>query len=82
MQAKARGVGIHTHASENKGEIAAVEARYGKRNLLALHDLGLSGPHVCVAHCVHLSDGEIANLAGPAEWASDDAKRLVRWALR
>ena len=62
-RARARGLVVHTHASENKGEIAAVEARYGKRNLLALHDLGLSGPHVCVAHCVHLSDAEVANLA-------------------
>jgi cytosine/adenosine deaminase-related metal-dependent hydrolase len=62
-RAKARGLLIHTHASENRGEIAAVEARYGKRNLLALHDLGISGPHVCVAHCVHLSDAEIELLA-------------------
>ena len=62
-RARARGLVVHTHASENKGEIAAVEARYGKRNLLALHDLGLSGPHVCVAHCVHVSDAEIALLA-------------------
>jgi 5-methylthioadenosine/S-adenosylhomocysteine deaminase len=62
-RARTRGLVVHTHASENKGEIAAVEARYGKRNILALHDLGLSGPHVCVAHCVHLSDAEIANMA-------------------
>lgn len=62
-RARARGLLIHTHASENRGEIAAVEARYGKRNLLALHDLGISGPHVCVAHCVHLSDAEVALLA-------------------
>ncbi len=62
-RARTRGLLVHTHASENKGEIAAVEARYGKRNLLALHDLGISGPHVCVAHCVHLSEAEIALLA-------------------
>ncbi len=62
-RARARGLLVHTHASENRGEIALVEARYGKRNLLALHDLGLSGPHVCLAHCVHLSEPEIALLA-------------------
>ena len=62
-RARARGLLVHTHASENRGEIAAVEQRYGKRNLLALHELGISGPHVCVAHCVHLSDAEIELLA-------------------
>lgn len=62
-RARHRGLLIHTHASENRGEIAVVEARYGKRNLLALHDLGISGPHVCVAHCIHLSEAEVALLA-------------------
>jgi cytosine/adenosine deaminase-related metal-dependent hydrolase len=58
-----RGVGIHTHASENLGEIALVEARFGKRNIAVLDDFGPLGPHTCVAHCIHLSDAERALLA-------------------
>nr|HEX4318227.1 5'-deoxyadenosine deaminase [Kofleriaceae bacterium] len=62
-QARARGVGVHTHASENRAEIAMVEARFGKRNIEVLDDFGLLGPHVCIAHCIHLSDGERALMA-------------------
>lgn len=62
-RAAARGLGIHTHASENRGEIAAVTARYGKRNLAALHDLGLLGPRTGIAHCIHLDDAEVELLA-------------------
>ncbi len=62
-RSQARGLGIHTHASENRGEIAAVHARFGKRNLAALADLGVLGTRTGVAHCVHLDDDEIELLA-------------------
>jgi cytosine/adenosine deaminase-related metal-dependent hydrolase len=63
VQAKARAVGIHTHASENKSEIALVRERFGKDNIVVLDELGLLGPRTCVAHCIHLSDDERALLA-------------------
>jgi len=64
VQATARGVGIHTHASENLGEIALVRARFGgKDNIVVLDELGLLGPHTCIAHCIHLSAAERALLA-------------------
>ena len=63
VQATARGLGIHTHASENLGEIALVRARYGKPNIAVLDDLGLLGPHTCIAHGVHVSPEERALLA-------------------
>ncbi len=63
VQAKARGVGIHTHASENKTEVALVRERFGKDNIVALDDLGLLGPHTCIAHGIHLSAEERAILA-------------------
>jgi cytosine/adenosine deaminase-related metal-dependent hydrolase len=63
VQAKAKGVRIHTHASENHGEIALVRARFGKDNIVALDDLGLLGDHTCIAHCVHLSAEEKRLLA-------------------
>jgi len=63
VQAAARGVRIHTHASENTGEIALVRARFGKDNIAVLDELGLLGPHATIAHCIHLSDPEVALLA-------------------
>jgi 5-methylthioadenosine/S-adenosylhomocysteine deaminase len=57
--ARARGVMIHTHASENTKECEMVEQETGLRNITYLDSLGLSGRYVALAHCVHLSDEEI-----------------------
>jgi 5-methylthioadenosine/S-adenosylhomocysteine deaminase len=56
------GVGIHTHASENRGEIELVRQRSGKENLAYLADCGLLGPRTAIAHCIHLSAAERALL--------------------
>lgn len=61
--ARERDVMIHTHASENKTECALVESDTGLRNIAYLDSLGLTGPHVALAHCVHLDDEEIDMLA-------------------
>jgi 5-methylthioadenosine/S-adenosylhomocysteine deaminase len=61
--ARERGVMIHTHASENRDEIALVERETGRRNVVYLDELGISGPHVALAHCVHLDEGEMELLA-------------------
>ena len=63
VQARARGVGIHTHASESVGEVALVRQRFGKDNIAVLDDLGLLGPHTCIAHGIHVSAAERAILA-------------------
>jgi 5-methylthioadenosine/S-adenosylhomocysteine deaminase len=63
VQAAKRGVGIHTHASENVGEVALVQARFGKPNINVLDDFGLLGPSTCIAHAIHLSPDERALLA-------------------
>jgi cytosine/adenosine deaminase-related metal-dependent hydrolase len=63
VQARQRGVGVHTHASENKGEVALVRQRFGKDNIAVLDDFGLLGPHACIAHAIHLSDDERVLLA-------------------
>ena len=57
--ARERGVMVHTHASENKTECELVESETGLRNVAYLDSLGLTGPHVALAHCVHLSSDEI-----------------------
>ncbi|HEY0172523.1 MAG TPA: 5'-deoxyadenosine deaminase [Pyrinomonadaceae bacterium] len=61
--AREHGVMIHTHASENRSEIELVERETGLRNVLYLDSLGVSGPHVLLAHCVHLDEAEVNLLA-------------------
>src|SRR5215204_2356093 len=60
--ARARGVMIHTHASENKTECELVEQESGLRNIAYMERVGLTGRHVALAHCVHLDDAEIETL--------------------
>jgi cytosine/adenosine deaminase-related metal-dependent hydrolase len=63
VRAKAQNVRIHTHASESPGEVAIVRQRFGKENIFVLDELGLLGPHACIAHCVHLTEEEKRLLA-------------------
>ncbi len=48
----------HTHASENKKEIELVRERFGKRNIEYFDSIGITGPNLCLAHCVWLSENE------------------------
>ncbi|AFK20591.1 5'-deoxyadenosine deaminase [Haloferax mediterranei ATCC 33500] len=57
------GVRIHTHASENRDEVATVEAETGMRNIHWLDEVGLTGDDVVLAHCVHTDESEREVLA-------------------
>jgi cytosine/adenosine deaminase-related metal-dependent hydrolase len=61
--AKERGVRIHTHASENPTECQVVRQRTGLDNVEYFHSLGMTGPHVTLAHCVWLNAEERRILA-------------------
>jgi len=61
--ARAGGMRIHTHTSENRDECAAVRAQLGADNVEYLARLGLSGPDVVLAHGVWLSERERGLLA-------------------
>ena len=61
--ARANGVRLHTHASENKGECAYVESLVHMRNLRYLHSIGYTGEDVILAHCIWIDDDEIRILA-------------------
>ncbi|WP_435076883.1 5'-deoxyadenosine deaminase [Halococcus sp. AFM35] len=52
------GVTIHTHASENRDEVATVERETGHRNIHWLDEVGLTGEDVVLAHCVHTDETE------------------------
>lgn len=51
-------VKVHTHASENRGEIELVEQQRGMRNVVYLDHIGLANPNLILAHCVWLNDAE------------------------
>jgi 5-methylthioadenosine/S-adenosylhomocysteine deaminase len=51
-------VKVHTHASENRGEIEIVEKERGMRNVVYLDYLGLANEKLILAHCVWLDDEE------------------------
>lgn len=57
------GVKVHTHASENREEIAIVEAERGMRNVAYLDHIGLAGPNLILAHSI---------------WLDDEEKRIIR----
>jgi 5-methylthioadenosine/S-adenosylhomocysteine deaminase len=57
-QARLHGCIVHTHASENRDEVALVRELTGRDNIIHLHELGISGPHVALAHCIHLTREE------------------------
>jgi len=63
-EARRRGCLLHTHASENRGEVELVRELTGRDNVAHLHEMGLTGPDVALAHCIHLTDHEEALLAG------------------
>ncbi|MCM3790644.1 5'-deoxyadenosine deaminase [Domibacillus indicus] len=56
-------VHVHTHASENRGEIAIVEQETGMRNVIYLDHLGLANERLILAHCI---------------WLDEEEKRIIR----
>lgn len=56
-------VHVHTHASENRGEIAIVEQETGMRNVVYLDHLGLANERLILAHCI---------------WLDEEEKRIIR----
>ncbi len=53
---------LHTHASENKTEIAIVKKRTGHANVNYLESLDLLNDRTVIAHGIHLNQREIANM--------------------
>jgi 5-methylthioadenosine/S-adenosylhomocysteine deaminase len=53
------GVGIHTHSSEQKEEVEAVEQHFGHKPIHLFQQYGILGPQTAIAHCVWLDESEI-----------------------
>jgi 5-methylthioadenosine/S-adenosylhomocysteine deaminase len=60
---RARGLLVHTHASENQDEVAVIRRRTGHSNIGYLAEVGLADRHVCLAHCVWVDEAEQRVLA-------------------
>ncbi|ATB27910.1 5'-deoxyadenosine deaminase [Melittangium boletus] len=60
--AREKQVRIHTHASENRTECEVVRQLTGRDNIAWFHELGLTGPHLTLAHCVWPTAEEIGLL--------------------
>jgi 5-methylthioadenosine/S-adenosylhomocysteine deaminase len=56
-------VGLHIHIAETKGEFENIKQTYGRTPVAHLENLGLFKYPVLGAHCVHLTEEEIAILA-------------------
>jgi 5-methylthioadenosine/S-adenosylhomocysteine deaminase len=54
------GTGIHVHLNESLTEVEDSRKRFGRRPAEVAYDAGLLGPDCVAAHCVWLSDTEIA----------------------
>jgi cytosine/adenosine deaminase-related metal-dependent hydrolase len=50
---------LHTHSSENRGEIEEVRRRHNKENIDYFDSINLLDDHSVFAHCVHVNDKEI-----------------------
>lgn len=61
--AREYGALLHTHAAETLDEERYCVEKFGMRPIEWLDQLGWLGPDVYLAHCVHLSDADIARLA-------------------
>ena len=70
VEAAVRKCLVHTHSSENPGELEAVRAATGKDNVVALAERGLAGENVVLAHCVWLC---------PPSWGRTLAARRSRF---
>ncbi len=57
--AQARGVGLTFHMSPHGADAVSYLERTGLRPFVHLDRLGVLGPHVLVAHAVHLDDDEL-----------------------
>ena len=60
---KTHGLRVHTHASEQRDEIAIVRAQTGLDNIAYLDSLGLATDRLCAAHCVWATEAEQIALA-------------------
>jgi len=68
--AKDLGLGFHIHVAEDQADQEDSLRKSGKRVIHRLADAGILGPRTIAAHCVHVSEGEIEQLAATGTWVT------------
>ncbi|QUR65816.1 8-oxoguanine deaminase [Mycobacterium spongiae] len=63
LLARDLGVRLHTHLAETADEEEFCTAQFGLRPVDYVESLGWLGSDVWMAHCVHLSEGDVAKFA-------------------
>lgn len=56
-------VGIHIHLAESESDSTSIKEKYGKSEVELLDEIGLLKPNLLAAHCIYLSDADIALMA-------------------
>ncbi|MHB9099250.1 MAG: amidohydrolase [Syntrophales bacterium] len=66
------------HVSETREEVALIHAKYGKKPVHHLHDLGLLDQGTIAAHCIWLADDELDILAASGAKVAHDPESNMK----
>lgn len=73
--AKAHDTGVHIHLAEDECDASLSSEKYGRRNIVEhFARLGLLSDKTLLAHCIHLSDAEIATITAHGCWVLHNAR--------
>jgi putative selenium metabolism protein SsnA len=72
--AVAADVGIHIHVAEDRADQQDAEAAYGMRVVERLGRAGVLGPGTLLAHCVHVTGQEIADITSSGAAVAHNAR--------
>ncbi len=78
-RAVAENTMLHIHVSETAGEVEACREQHGGRTPVQyLDDCGIIGPRTIMAHCVHLTDGDIRLIADRGAVIAENAQSNMK----
>jgi len=73
--ARARGLPLHMHVSEQPAEVEASIGEYGRRPVELLHDNGIPGERFTAVHAIHITDEEARMLGQSTVCACPTSER-------
>jgi formimidoylglutamate deiminase len=73
--AKARGLPLHMHVSEQPAEVEACQGEYGRRPVELLHDHGILSERFTAVHAIHITEEEAGMLGESSVCACPTSER-------